>query len=67
MYFSLNKTRNTVKPVYNDYLRDPKMVVDVDRWSLFKGHLLIKFKMVDVVARWSLFGDGRYLRFDCTS
>ncbi len=28
---------NTVKPKYNGHNRDPKIVVVVDRWSLFKG------------------------------
>ncbi len=29
----------TVKPVHNDHPRDPKIVVVVDRMSLFRGHL----------------------------
>ena len=29
----------TVKLVYNDHLRDPKIVAVVVRWSLFRGHL----------------------------
>jgi hypothetical protein len=32
----------TVKPVYNDHPRDPKIVAVVDRWSLFRGQLLNK-------------------------
>ncbi len=54
----------TVKPVYNDHPRDPKIVAAVDRWSLFGGHLCHKrsnwdLKTVAVVDRWSLFGGGR--------
>ncbi len=54
----------TVKPVYNDHPRDPKIVAVVDRWSLFGCHLCNKrsnwdLKIVVVVDRWSLFGDGR--------
>ena len=30
---------NTVKPVYNDHSWDPKIVVVIDRWSLFRGAL----------------------------
>ena len=56
--------QNTVKLVYNDHPRDPKIVAVVDRWSLFRGHLCNKssewdLKMVVVVDRWSLFGGGR--------
>jgi hypothetical protein len=55
---------NTVKPVYNDHPRDPKIVAVVDRWSLLGGHLCYKrsnwdLKTVAVVDRWSLFGGGR--------
>jgi hypothetical protein len=54
----------TVKPVYNDHPRDPKIVAVVDRWSLFGGHLCYKWsnwdlKIVAVIDRWSLFGGGR--------
>ncbi len=54
----------TVKPVYNDHPRDPKIVAVVDRWSLFGGHLCYKrsnwdLKTVAVEERWSLFGGGR--------
>ncbi len=28
---------NTVKPVYNDHPWNPKFVVAVNRWSLFRG------------------------------
>jgi len=53
----------TVKPVYNDHPRDPKIVAVVDRWSLFRGHLCSKslkwdLKIVVVIDRWSLFGGG---------
>jgi len=49
---------DTVKLVYNDHLRDPKIVA-VDRWSLFGGHLCYKrhnwdLKTVTVVDRWLL-------------
>ena len=54
----------TVKLVYNNHPRDPKIVAFVDRWSLFGGHLCYKWsnwdlKTVAVVDRWSLFGGGR--------
>ena len=39
---SFSKIANTVKPVYNDHPRDPKIVSVVDRWSLFRGHLCNK-------------------------
>jgi len=29
----------TVKLVYNDHPRDPKLLSVIDRWSLFGGHL----------------------------
>ena len=55
---------NTVNFVYNDPPRDPKIVVVVDRRSLFRGHLCNKNskwdpKMVVIVDRWSPFGGGR--------
>jgi len=55
---------NSVKPVYNDHPRDPKIVAVVDRWSLFGGHLYYKrsnwdFKIVAAVDKWLLFGGGR--------
>ena len=31
----------TVKPVYNDHPRDPKIVVVVDRWFLFRGCFML--------------------------
>ena len=31
----------TVKPVYNDHRRDPKFVVAVERWLLFRGSLML--------------------------
>ena len=54
----------TVKSVYNDYPWDPKIVVAVDRWLLFRGHLCNKISkwdlnLMDFIDRWSLFGDGR--------
>ena len=51
----------TVKPVYNDDPRDPKIVAVVDRWSLLRGHLCYKSSewnltivAVYVIDRWSL-------------
>ena len=38
---------NTVKPVYNDHPRDPKIVAVVDRWSLFRAHLCNKISKWD--------------------
>jgi hypothetical protein len=32
--------KSTVKPVYNDHPRDPKFVVVVDRWLLFRGRFM---------------------------
>jgi len=37
--FAFNFFQNTVKLVYNDHPRDPKIVAVMDRWSLFGGHL----------------------------
>ncbi len=37
-----NKLRTRVKPGYNDYHCDSKIVAVVDRWSLFRGYLCIK-------------------------
>jgi hypothetical protein len=61
MYFEIE---DTVKPVYKDHPRDPKIVTVVDRWSLFKGHLCSKsskwdLKKVVIRDKWSLFGGGR--------
>jgi hypothetical protein len=55
---------STVKPVYNDHARDPKIVADVDRCSLFRGHLNNKtsnwdLKIMVVVDMWFVFGGGR--------
>ena len=43
--------------MYNSHPWDPKVVVVVDRWSLFKGHLCHTWDLKTVVAveRWSLF------------
>ncbi len=42
----LNPQKNifliTIKPEYNDHLQDPKIVVVVDRWSLFGGKFVLK-------------------------
>ncbi len=56
--------RNTIKPVFSDHHRGPKIVAVVGRWSLFRGYLCNKnskwnHKMVVVVGRWSLCGSGR--------
>ncbi len=56
LYFEEDLKRDTVKPVYNDHPRDPKIVAAVDRWSLFGGHLCNKrsyrdLKIVVVVDR----------------
>jgi hypothetical protein len=32
----------TVKPVYNDHIRDPKFAAVVDRWSLFKDMIMFE-------------------------
>ncbi len=42
LFMSKKININTVKPVYNDHPRDPKIVAVVDRWSLFRGHLCQK-------------------------
>ena len=54
----------TVKPVYNDQPRDPKLVVVIDKWSLFGGNLCYErskwdYKMMGVIGRWLLFGGSR--------
>ena len=40
---NLNKFVNigTVKPVYNDHPRDPKLVAVVDRWSLLGVNFML--------------------------
>ena len=44
----------TFKPVYNDHPWNSKIVVVVDRWSLFRGHLCKwDLKMVVAIGRWS--------------
>ncbi len=50
---------NTVKPVYNDHNRDPKIVAVVGRWSLFRGRLCNKGSKWDH-KWWSLQTGGRY-------
>ena len=40
--------QNTVKPVYNDHPRDPKIVADVDRWLLLRGRLCC----MDLIGFW---------------
>ncbi len=35
-------SKNTVKQLYNDYPRDPKLVAVVDRWSFFKGIFMLR-------------------------
>jgi hypothetical protein len=53
------------KPVYNYHpWETKKMVVVVDKWSLFRGNLSNKsynwgLKMVVVIDRWSIFKGGR--------
>jgi hypothetical protein len=52
--------QNTVKPLYNH----TKMMIVVDRWSLFRVNLCnesfkLDHKIVFVIDRWSLFGGGR--------
>ena len=38
--FDLEK-QNTVKLANNDHPRDPKIVVIIDRWSLFRGSFML--------------------------
>ncbi len=56
---------NTAKPLYNDHPRDPKFVIAVDSWLMFRGSLILqKIKLgpqndgrdrqVVVIRRWSL-------------
>jgi hypothetical protein len=33
--------KETVKTEYNDRPREPKIVADVDRWSLFRGFFVL--------------------------
>ena len=53
----------TVKPVYNDHLRDQVIVVSVDRWSLY-GVALVQLKWtmsqptVVSIDRWSFYVSG---------
>ena len=53
----LDKQSNLCMYVYDNHPWDPKVVVVVDRWSLFKGHLCHTWDLKTVVAveRWSLF------------
>ena len=55
----------TVKPVYNDYPWNPKIVAVVERWSLFRGSFLLsklkmwpqnggRYRQVVAIWRWSL-------------
>jgi hypothetical protein len=37
------KKKNTDKPEYNDHPRDPKIMVVIDGWSLFRGGSLLTF------------------------
>ncbi len=39
--FVKTEFESTVKPVYNDFPMDPKIVAVVDRWSLFKGSFML--------------------------
>ena len=49
----------TVKPLYNDHLRDPKFVAGVDRWLLFRvSFMILKLKTSKM---WLLQASGRYL------
>ena len=41
MFFS-KTSLNTVEPMYNNHPWYPKIVVVVDSWSLFRGHLCNK-------------------------
>jgi hypothetical protein len=38
---SFSSAHNTVKPVYNDHPWDPEFMAIVDRWSLFRGTLIL--------------------------
>jgi hypothetical protein len=40
-YFVIFSFPCTVKLVYNDHPRDPKLVAVVDRWSLFRGSFML--------------------------
>ncbi len=51
---------STVKPVYNDHTRDPKIVAIVDRWSLFRGHFVTKYQ-IGTYKLLPLLTGGRYL------
>ncbi len=63
--FYLNENVYTVKPVYKDHPREPKIVVFVDWWSLFRGSLVLELwktalqiigrcRQVVIIRRWSL-------------
>ena len=34
--------KSAAKPVYNDHPPDPKFLAGVDRWSLFRGNLVLQ-------------------------
>ncbi len=40
--YRLFKYSNKVKSVYNDHPRDPKFVAVVERWSLYRGSLILR-------------------------
>ncbi len=55
----LSNFPSIVKPLYNDYTWGPKIVLAVDRWTLFRDVLCIKsilqdLQMVVVIDKWSL-------------
>jgi len=59
---------NTVKPVYNDHPRDPKIVAVVDRWSLFRGHLCQKKLNLDLKIYYYFLTDvGDFLSTECVT
>ena len=42
VFKKINLNYTTVKPVNHDHPRDPKPVADVDRWSLFRGSIMLQ-------------------------
>ena len=55
--------------MYKDYLREPKIVIFVDRWSLILSSYVLIFYILEFIVasvdRWFLFAGGLYHRLGC--
>ncbi len=57
--------KGTVKPMYKDHTRNPKILAVVDRWSLIRGHLCFVSSRRDPEMMVAI-GGGYLLRLHCT-